>query len=243
MFRDERLELKVGLFIGLGIFLMFLIVFSISDVSMMKKGYMVQVVFDYVNGITKNSPVRLAGVHVGEVREITIYRDETSGMTKVRLDAWIDENAKIEKDSVARINTLGLLGQQYLEISPGIEKTFLVPNDQIVGKNPANIGLGIEKMNGFMNSATEIMEDIRKGQGSLGKFMTDDAVYDDLEIILNRLRDGEGTIGKLLVEEDVYDNVEGFTSDIKAHPWKLLHKTREKKTEPKKQKGTEVSHR
>ncbi|NQT32987.1 MAG: MCE family protein, partial [Candidatus Omnitrophica bacterium] len=76
MFRSIRLEARVGLFIGLGIFLMFLLVFSISDIYFLKKGYEIRVTFDYVNGITENSPVRLAGVNVGEVRNINIFYDE-----------------------------------------------------------------------------------------------------------------------------------------------------------------------
>ena len=76
MFRDEKLEMKVGLFIGIGIFLMFFIVFSISDFYLWKKGYDINVIFDFVNGITEDAPVRLAGVHVGEVKDINIYYDE-----------------------------------------------------------------------------------------------------------------------------------------------------------------------
>ncbi|MCK4852449.1 MAG: hypothetical protein KAS86_04965, partial [Candidatus Omnitrophica bacterium] len=68
--------------------------------------------------------------------------------------------------------------------------------------------------------------------------------YEDLEVILGRLRDGQGTIGKLLVEEKIYDDMEDLVSDIKAHPWKLLNRPRRER-EPRegKDRGTAVSPR
>ncbi len=251
MFRDEKVEMKVGIFIGVGIFLMFLIVFSISDFYVFEKGYNLGVVFDYVNGIGENAPVRLAGVHVGEVKGIKIFYDSEANMSRVRLDVWIKEKVKIEKDAAARINTLGLLGEQYLEISPGRETRFLTNGDVIAGKNPMNVGQQVEKMNEFFASASGIIRKLEDGQGTMGKLLTDDTLYNDLSIIFTRLkngegtfgkllaedtlytdlttifgrlRNGEGTIGKLLTEEKIYDDMEDFVSDLKANPWKLLHK-------------------
>lgn len=251
MFRDQKLELKVGLFMGIGIFLMFMIVFSIKDLYVFEKGYNVSIMFDYVNGIGKNAPVRLAGVRVGEVKGIDIFYDSEANMTRVKLAVWIRENVKIEKDAAARINTLGLLGEQYLEISPGKENRFLANDDVILGKNPVNVGQQMEKVNEFFASASDIIRKIESGQGTLGKLFTDetlyndftavftrlnkgegtigklftdDALYTDLETIFARIKNGEGTIGKLLTEETIYNDMEEFVADLKANPWKLLSK-------------------
>ena len=224
MFRDEKLELKVGLFIGVGIFLMFLIVFSISDFYLLREGYDVKVKFDFINGLKKSAPIRLAGVNVGEVRDIAIFYDEAAGKTRVNLDLRIVGEARIERDAVARINTLGLLGEQYLEITPGVSQDFLKDGDSIQGKDPVNVGMQMEKMSEFADAAADVMRHISKGEGTLGRLLMEDTIYRDLEIIFGRLRDGEGTIGKLLVKDDVYNNIEDFTGDIKAHPWKLLKK-------------------
>lgn len=224
MFRDERLEMKVGLFIGVGIFLMFFIVFSVSEHNPFQKGYSFKVIFDYVNGITKNAPVRLAGVRVGEVDDIVIYYDEDVQRTRVRLDVKVDSTTRIEKDAIARINTLGLLGEQYLELSPGTEKAFVENGGVMMGTNPVNVGRQMENMSDFMKSASSIARKIDNGEGTLGKFIADGGVYDDLATIIHRLRAGEGTIGKFLVDDSIFNNLEEFTADIKAHPWKLLKK-------------------
>jgi phospholipid/cholesterol/gamma-HCH transport system substrate-binding protein len=50
-----------------------------------------------------------------------------------------------------------------------------------------------------------------------------------LKVILARLRDGEGTMGKLLTDEAVYQDVKALIRDLRDHPWKLLRKEDEKK--------------
>lgn len=268
MFRNENLEMKVGLFIGIGIFLAFIIVFSISDFYMLKDGYDVEVVFDYVNGLTKDSPVRLAGVHVGDVKEIEIYYDEDQAQTRVKLDARLTQGINIEKDVIARINTLGLLGEQYLELSPGKSAEFIQPGDKIIGVNPVNMGQQMETMGKFIkvanliasklsqgegtlgkllnddsvyNNLDRILGGLSRGDGTLGKFLTDDSIYDELDSILSRLNRGEGTLGKLLVKDTVYNDLEYLASDLKSNPWKLLHKTSTKKKRVDIKRGTVVS--
>lgn len=243
MFRNEKLEMKVGLFIGAGIFLMFLIVFSISDFYLLEKGYNVKVIFDYVNGITENAPIRLAGVHVGDVKNIKIYYDDAAGKTKVDLNVWVNDDVKIEKDAVARINTLGLLGEQYLEITPGTIREFLQPGGILLGENPVNVGQQMQNVSELITSIKDTFQHISKGEGTLGKFVGDNAVYDDLATILGRLSKGEGTIGKLLVEEKIYNDLEAFVADIKAHPWKLLSKPSRSEMEPAPKRGTSVKTR
>ncbi|MFH1847121.1 MAG: MlaD family protein [Candidatus Omnitrophota bacterium] len=260
MFRNEKLELKVGLFIGAGMFTMFLIVFSISDLYVFKKGYDLYIKFNYVNGVTESAPVRLAGVDVGEVKDITIYYDANAGKTRVKVLAWINGDVHIEEDAVVRINTLGLLGEQYIEIAPGTVKRFLQPGDEIEGKDPVNVGSQIESMSEIAGSISIIAKQLEKGEGTLGKLLTDDSVYKDLKIVLgrlsrgegtfgrllaedtiykdlevvfDRLSKGEGTIGKLLAEEKVYNDLGEFVSDVKSNPWKLLRKPARRKTEDK----------
>jgi phospholipid/cholesterol/gamma-HCH transport system substrate-binding protein len=182
------------------------------------------VVFDYVNGITENAPVRLAGVNAGEVKNIDIYYDADEMKTRVNVGIWLNGEVKVETDSVARINTLGLLGEQYLEITPGVARSFLGPGEKLFGKNPVNVGQQMEGMNDLIQSFTKVMQRVEKGEGTIGKLLSDDALYDDLAAVVAGIREGKGTLGKLLSDEKVYNDLEGFVADIKAHPWKLLSK-------------------
>jgi len=204
----RTLELKVGIFISIAFLLLFIIVFSIGDIALFEKGYRIKATFGFANGIAESAPVRLAGVHIGDIDKIDIFYDEEEQKTKVVLNAKITKKVKIEKDAQARINTLGLLGEKYLEITPGTRTVgFLDDGGVLIGEDPV-----------YVEALTKDM-----------KYLVDSA-----SVIMQRLRDGEGTVGKLLVEEKVYQDLEAFVADIRAHPWKLLHKTREKKPDKKK---------
>jgi len=197
--QERTLELKVGLFITVGIIMFFILVFSIGDVYLVKKGYYVNVLFNFANGLKESSPVRLAGVDVGQVDRIELFFDPQEKKTKVNLVAWIrNDDIRIERDSEAVINTLGLLGEKYLEIFPGKNTDdILKPDDRIVGRDTVPTELLAYKLDSIANS---------------------------VNVIMKRLEEGQGTAGKFLVDEKLYDNLEELTADIKAHPWKLLHK-------------------
>ncbi|MFH0763711.1 MAG: MlaD family protein [Candidatus Omnitrophota bacterium] len=193
-------ELKVGVFILIGIAILFLIVFSVGDINLSKTGYKIKVLFGFAAGIGPSAPVRLAGVGVGQIQGIRIIRDEEAKSTRAEITAWINDGAKIEKDAVVTINTLGLLGEKYLEIFPGTSGAPLLKSGETIeGKDP----VPMEK----------ITEDLAKLSGSVNA-------------IVERLKKGEGTIGKLLTDDSIYENLEEFTADIKRHPWKLLNKPR-----------------
>lgn len=198
---NKSFELKVGIFIAVGILTFFIIVFSIGDVNFIKGGYNIEVIFNFANGITESAPIRLAGVNVGQVDAINIYYDEEGKKTKVRIMARIeDENIKIERNSTFFINTLGLLGEKYMEIFPGTsENGFLQDKDRVIGRDPVSTADLTEKMSEMTDSAS---------------------------VVMTRLKDGEGTVGKLLKEDKIYNDLEDFVEDIKRHPWKLINKPR-----------------
>lgn len=194
----KTFELKVGIFIMIGIAILFLIVFSIGDINLSKTGYRIKVQFNFAAGIGGTAPVRYAGVGVGQVQGIRIVQDEKGQTSKAELTIWINDKVGIEKDAEVTINTLGLLGEKYLEIFPGTPGSAIVqPNDTMIGKDPV--------------SMEKITENLAHLTGSVNT-------------IVDKLKNGEGTIGKLLTDEAVYKNLEAFTAEIKQHPWKLLVK-------------------
>ncbi|MBI5144319.1 MAG: MCE family protein [Candidatus Omnitrophica bacterium] len=196
----KTFELKVGIFVLIGAVILFLIVFSIGDINLIKSGYHINVVFNFAAGIGPSAPVRLAGVGIGEVEGIRLFYDEKDKRTKAVLSAWIQQDARIEEDARATVNTLGLLGEKYLEIIPGTSgKRILKDKDTVVGKDPV------------------AMEKITENLAELS---------DSVKVVVDRLEKGEGTIGKLLVEDKIYRDLEAFVEDIKKHPWKLLSKPR-----------------
>ena len=207
---EKTLELKVGIFIFIGIILLFIIVFSIGKIYVFQPGYRISVLFNFAGGLSAAAPVRLAGVEIGEVDNIKIFYDEEISTTRIEVLTWIKKDVRIEKNSIVRVNALGLLGEKYLEIMPGSKESgFLEEGGVLTGEDP-------------------IMMDVLAGELK--------ALADSTAVIMGRLERGEGTIGKLLVEEKIYNDLELLVEDIRKHPWKLFHKTKDKNHKTKEKK-------
>src|SRR3989338_6407585 len=162
-------EIKVGLFVFIAFVLLAVMIFSISDfyTSQAQYTYPLRIRFNFVNGIDTGAPVRVAGVQVGEVREIGVYRDEAT--QKVQVELWIrlSKDAVLEEDAVASINTLGLLGEKYLEINPGTAgKRTLSAGEILVGKD----SVSTEKL---MESTYQTVEELQQAVGSLNQVIGD----------------------------------------------------------------------
>ncbi len=190
-------EVKVGISILIAVLILIGMIFSIGDVYFIRPGYHIKVLFNFANGISMNAPVRLAGIEVGEIDGIRIIYDTKERRTKVELSAWIKKEVRIEEDSRAVINTLGLLGEKYLEIFPGSSEKTLKEGSILVGVDPISTE----------NMTYEVKE-----------------LLDSLKTIVGRLERGEGSAGRFLTDDSIYENLEEFTADIKKHPWKLMNK-------------------
>ena len=203
MENTREFEFKVGIFILIGIAILFLIVFSVGDINVSKTGYKVKVLFNFASGIGGTAPIRYAGVGVGQVQGIRVMYDEKEKKTKAELTAWINDGVHIENDSVVTINTLGLLGEKYLEIFPGTSgKPYLKNNDTIIGKDPVPMEKVTENLASLSDSIKDIVDKLNKGEGTIGKLLSKDEVYDDLKATTC--------------------NFKAFSEDIRKHPWKLL---------------------
>jgi hypothetical protein len=126
---------------------------------------------------------------------------------------WIRKDVKIPRDSTVWINTLGLLGEKYIEIMPGENYNDLVKTEQtMIGIDPIPMHELTLLVKGIADHVDEIVLKIKNKEGTLGKLLGDDALYKELESSIIGIR-GE---------------LESLLSDIKAHPWKLFFKTKEK---------------
>ena len=243
--KKANLEFKVGIFVFFALAVLVTLVFKAGDFYM-KPGYTVRLIFDFVSGIDKGSAVRLAGVNVGEVSGIRIIRS-AEGATQAELMARIDQGVVIEQDADARINTLGLLGEKYVEVLPGTAGNKAIGDGSILaGKTPVLLekitesgNRLINKMERMADNINDIVADPKFKESVKNTFGNSDTVLknlasatDDLKdaaksarIVLGRLRDGEGSVGRLLKNEQMARDLEDFVKDIKAHPWKLLKRS------------------
>ncbi|MCM8760699.1 MAG: MlaD family protein [Candidatus Omnitrophica bacterium] len=217
----KAFEVKVGMFILIGVAILFIIVFSIGDINISKRGYHIKVNFNFASGIGPSAPVRLSGVGVGNVQSVKIVYSEKDKKSHAEVEAWIQEDAKIEEDAEITINTLGLLGEKYLEIYPGTPGKPLLKNGDIVaGKDPVVMEKLTENLVNLSNSATVIVDRLKSGEGTIGNLLTKDKLYTDIEDIMANIKDFTLNL------KSTGANFKDFSEDLKRHPWKLLSKPR-----------------
>ena len=131
---NRSLEIGTGLFVLLGLAaLLFLsmqlpangLKFSFSK----PVGYDVTAQFDNIGSLKVGAPVRMAGVRIGQVTRIGFDTNTERAKVWLRIDAQFNQ---IPMDSSASIDTEGILGAQYVSISPGGMPTYLKNGSQII---------------------------------------------------------------------------------------------------------------
>jgi len=205
-------EIKTGIVVIVAALFLLFMVYKVGGIRV-EKGYELNCFFNYVGGLEEKSPVKLAGVQVGEVKKVshTYVGDET----KVLVTLSLKEQAKIRQDSDIDISTTGLIGEKYVEISGGSKGTpFVKPGTTLVGKDPFRMEDLVEMGEELAARLDESMQDLQK------------LMKDTDGVIVDNREDIRTTIVNL---KDSSENFKEFSDDIRRHPWKLLIKGREKK--------------
>ncbi len=222
--RESNLELKVGAFVLAAFVLLTVFIFSVSNFSDFQKGENMQVTFGFANGLKKAAPVRFAGVDCGLVKNLSVFYDKKEGKTKVKINIWLKAGTAIPLDSVVTINQLGLLGEKYIEIVPGVSLEFFKEASVLTGKDP----IAMEKISEMV---TQLAQKVDKSVDGFNSVVNNEKNQKALETtlegvsqIVTNVRDGKGTVGKLFFDESIYDDLQDLTSDLKANPWKLLYR-------------------
>ena len=126
--QSKALEILVGFFFTLGVAAIFILTFRVASLNSggAEDSYSVSASFENIGGLRSGAAVTMAGVRIGRVRDIVIDRD--SFEARVSMDIGNQFN-NIPKDSNAQILTAGLLGEQYVGLSPGGDPEVLTAGD------------------------------------------------------------------------------------------------------------------
>lgn len=121
MKKQRMLEVSVGLFLLLAIASFVILAFKVSGLTNFtgQKNFNVYADFSNIGGLKVRAPVTIAGVRVGEVKEIDLQADSFNA--KVTLSIQATQNKIPSSDTSARILTEGLLGSNYISIVPGFD--------------------------------------------------------------------------------------------------------------------------
>jgi len=124
--RKFDLEVAVGLFMILGILCLGYISIKLGKMEILgDKGYEIEAVFANSGGLKIGSSVVIAGVDVGRVKRISLDDYQARVVLNLPMDV------KIQEDAIASIKTKGLIGEKFIEITPGGADVLIQPGGQI----------------------------------------------------------------------------------------------------------------
>lgn len=136
---SKKIELSVGIFAAIGIAALLMLSLKVADsgISGSGKTYQLFAKFDNIGGLKVRSPVKVGGVVVGRVSDISLDAEDYTPV--VTLDISEEYNNFSEATSLS-ILTSGLLGEQYIGLLPGFNDDtleILQPGDYIEDTKPA----------------------------------------------------------------------------------------------------------
>lgn len=113
--KQNAIETIVGFIVILIAAVFFVFAYKTSNMSKTSDGYNVFANFQNIDGITKGSDVKLAGIKIGYVDTLSLEDDTYYAVVKLNIDNAVE----IPKDSRAIVSTNGILGGKYIRINPG----------------------------------------------------------------------------------------------------------------------------
>ncbi|MGC1484076.1 MAG: MlaD family protein [Candidatus Acidiferrum sp.] len=164
--------------------------------------YRLKAQFATVVGLDSGAEVRIAGVHTGTVREIDLPSKPTDKVT-VLMDLQRSTHAIVKQDSVASIETEGLLGNEYIAISFGSSQAPNVKDDDTIATQPPLVLADLmKKANGILDTSQEALKNISVASANVSA-------------ITVKINDGQGTIGALVNDKQLYKELDQTTVGLR----------------------------
>jgi phospholipid/cholesterol/gamma-HCH transport system substrate-binding protein len=214
-------ELKIGLLTVAALFIAALVIFLLSgEGGFFWQRYALKARFPNAGGLKSGAAVRVAGVEVGSVTDIAFSGAEV----EVNFELSKDMQSRVTDQSVATIGSVSLLGESALDIKAAINGTPIPPHGYVkTGRTPGQLADVSEQANQGLIEATGLLRDIRAGKGTLGKLVTDEELYREVNAfvaaagaVATNLREGRGTLGKLANDPAAYESLRASLQNLQA---------------------------
>ena len=194
--------------------------------------------FGNVSGLKAGSRVRVAGMDGGEVLYIGVP-PALAGKFRVKFRVLDKLRPILRTDSVATIQTDGLVGNKLLQVDPGTEESPKVePGDTIASREPIEFAdilretvetirytrsavgevrdradEAVDSLMGVNRAATGLIQDIG---GHIAKITaaTEEVVSSVDQLIQGVPGQGRGSMGKLITDDRLYDDVRGTVREL-----------------------------
>jgi|ERR1035437_650166 phospholipid/cholesterol/gamma-HCH transport system substrate-binding protein len=193
---------RLGAFIFVTLAVLAAGVFTIgSKAYLFRSTYQVKAQFDNVAGLAAGAAVQVGGVHSGTVHSIALPHRPGDKVTVV-IDLDSPTHEIIKQDSVATIETEGLLGNQYVAISFGSAGQAEVRGgDFIQSKPPLEMAELFTKANSILDSSQQAIQNASLATAHLNS-------------VSAKIDSGQGSVGELINNKELYSNLERSTNSL-----------------------------
>lgn len=165
-----KAETKVGLLFLAAFIIVVGFAYVLGVLNPFSNSHTLYVAYNYAGGIEVGSPVRVMGIKVGKVRSIQFEPDlkmSNGEEVKLKIEITVSKESwpTIRADSQFFINLAGVIGEKFLEISPGsTAKEMLTPGSLVRGEDPPRVDQLISQGYGL---AGKILEFVNRNEGTL----------------------------------------------------------------------------
>lgn len=204
---------RVGLFFIFGIALLWIVFETLSQSSFYRsKGYLLEAPFEDIKQLKVSDDVRLSGVRIGSVIKTELVGNRALAILS------INEDLKIPRDSIAKISTAGLLGANYVAISPGESPHSLQEKEIILTEESGDLtslmnslGMAGKRLDRILASMDGSASESGKQSGTIGMLLHDVGLAQDIRNTFSnvsafsaKLNDDRSTLGRLVTDDDLY---------------------------------------
>jgi phospholipid/cholesterol/gamma-HCH transport system substrate-binding protein len=221
-------ELKIGLMSIFAIIMASVLIFFLTaPTGFFWQRYSIKTVIANSAGIREGAPVRLAGVEVGSVATLDFIGDRV----EVTMVVGKENQSRITDTSTASVGSVSLLGDSAIDITASSGGTP-IPEWGYVRSTATTGSLGdvATRAGSTLDEMTGLLEDVRAGRGTLGRLVTDEALYQEMtrlvtaaEEVAGNINRGRGTLGRLASNpaaarslEASLENLQAMTARIRA---------------------------
>lgn len=203
---------KVGAFMLVVLGILGFFILRIEDIKLGggAKTQTLDVIFPSVAGLDEKSPVRVAGVRVGKVKEIRL--SGTNALATLEIDAAIE----LREGAKAFVANLGLLGEKYVELYPGDPKTPM-----LASRTKPILGETVPTIDDVTAQVSKIAEDVKSVSASMRNAMGGPEGEQRLQEIVENIRDITERMKIILASNEgnvnaTADNLRKITEDLRV---------------------------
>ncbi|MDO8461553.1 MAG: MlaD family protein [Deltaproteobacteria bacterium] len=214
-YQESQRNIKIGVFTLIGICILVYSTIRVSDRNLSSKGtYTVSVVLTSATGLTRKTPVQIAGVQVGYIESLDLVDNR-----RARVGLRINKEVQLTEDVTAQVRTKGFLGETYIDLMPGRDENLIKPNGEITSVNPyTDLSELTSKLSAVTDDIKVVTESMKRNfveGGNWDQIMSNFAQLSQklntslssVSNITQKIDEGKGTIGRLVNDEETIENI------------------------------------